>query len=537
MRQFYACFCVVWGIVFGVCAASATAQAEPDAGIRRVVVLAPRAIAPTPQVQQRIEQERARRSKARRKSKRRMPVPQVSSASNAAAPTLSASNVPAPTIPTVSIPNVAAQAGKDSHAPKTEANSAPRMDAGRPKQNLSQAPAAPFAATQPSGASTSSGKTDVVPPEQRASLAQALFVDALTERLQDRLGIVVAGDNEITAACQTLHLTPEQAAQPDNARRLCVQLHCQAALIPHITACTLREAATRDAAVFAQIETIFAPTQAEQVPSGKAAANDTPPLAQWPARLEVAGTASSDRVLLHSAYKKPQADLIRDATQQAVNILLHALRTGEQAPFMRMEDRIAVTPVLAPGGADKLIFTASGRRVMPASVGELHASVTALFLPDLLPLAPGHILNENDVAVAFAAQGGKPKELWRGEDQPAINRVQTLGRSLRVDYVLLSRVTDVELSESEGASDATGNASATERQRAVRVEAVAALVRVGDGVLLWHDRAIATMAAPLPMFTVNGKSPSTQSLVHDATRFALVELQRRLRRYRSTFER
>lgn len=498
LRQFYACFFFVWGVVFSVCAATpATAQTqpdagirrtEPDAGIRRVVVLAPpRAIMPTPQVQQRIEQERARRSKARHKSKRRLPVPQVSSAPNVAASTVSASNI---STPTVSTPNI----------------------------------------------STSSGKTDAVAPEQRAALAQALLVDTLTERLQDRLGVVVAGENEVAAACQILHLTPEQAAQPDNARRLCVQLHCQAALVPHITACTLREAATRDAAVFAQLETVFVPTQAEQVPSGKAAANDTPPLAQWPARLEVAGTASSDRVLLHSAYKQPQADLIRDATQQAVNILLHALRTGEQAPFMRMEDRIAVSPVLAPEGADKLIFTTSGRRVMPASVGELHASVTALFLPDLLPLAPGHILDENDVAVAFAAQGLKPKELWKGEDQPAINRVQTLGRSLRVHYVLLSRVTDVELSESEGASDAISNGTATERQRGVRVEAVAALVRVGDGALLWHDRAIATLAAPLPEFTVNGKSPSTQSLVRDATRFALVELQRRLRRYRSTFE-
>ena len=60
------------------------------------------------------------------------------------------------------------------------------------------------------------------------------------------------------------------------------------------------------------------------------------------------------------------------------------------------------------------------------------------------------------------------------------------------------------------------------------------LVRIGDGVALWSDRAAATMTVrPEDSLTA---SLSDQQVAEDAVRFALLELQRRFRRYRASFE-
>ena len=464
----------------------------PEAAIKRVIVLLPARSSTAPQVQWRIDRERAANSKKRRKSRKR------STQARAA----------------VSTPASVAPAGKIDNRTKTpEKSVAPGSGSG-----------SPAASQLPGSAALIAGKIDVVPPEQRVMLAQALLTDALTERLQERLEVVVVGENETGQALQTLHLTPEQAMQPDNARRLCAMLNSQAILMPRVTACAIHEGAIRDAEVFADIRI------------ANVSPVDTSLITRWPAHVEAAGTAFADRVLFHKQYKKPQGDLIRDAAQQTVSLLLHALRVGEQAPFMRPGDRIAVTPVLTPSGADKLIFTAVGRRVAPTPLANLHADVSALFLPDLLPIATDRVVSENDVRAFLVAQGIREASLWTNEDQPDLARVQTLGRSLHVEYALLTRVTDVELSESEPHTPVVANTSAAEQGRSARVEATAALVRVEDGVLLWHDRAVATMMASSSP-AADSKPQTNQTLTRDAAHFALVELQRRLRRYRSTFER
>lgn len=482
-----------------------TAQITPADTLTRVLLLTPpRPLSPTPQIQWHLAQERAARSKTRRKSRRRPPASQS-------------------TLPLLNGSSVGANGGKAS--PSHASAAAPSPTAPTEGKTL----AAPI-----------EGKMDVVPLEQRVPLAQALFVDVLAARLQDRLGVSVAGENEVSDALKALHLTPEQAMQPANARLLCVRLHCGAALMPRVTACTVREDGTRDAMVFAQVRIVTngsAATPMLRKPSAKSTlpAEGAPMPADWPMQMETAGTSSSDRVLFHKQYKQPQGDVIRDATQQAVNLLLHALRTGQEAPFLRAEDRIAVTPTLLPSGADKLVFTPKGRRVEPVLLEPFAVSLLPLFLPDLMPVAPERIVGETEVREALSAQQSAPALLWKGEDQPARERVQALGRRLRADYVLQARITDVQLSESAPETHASADIPASEQTHAARVEATAALTRIGDGALLWHDRVTATMAASPA--TVGSRAPQTnQTLIRDATHFALVELQRRLRRYRNTFE-
>ena len=529
-------------IVVGVCAeVDGSAQLQkpgsvpvaPEFAIRRVAVLLPARSTPaTPQIQWRIEQERASSRKARAKSRRR-----------------SRKSKPMAAVPSAPMQDARAASGRpDNRVGLPNGNVAPRADI-IPTQS----------AVSPGSGAPAAGKTDVVPPEQRAPLAQALLADALVDRLQDRLGLVVAGDTETAQALQALHLTPEQAMQPDNARRLCARLNCQAVLLPRVTACAIHEGVTRDVSVFADVRLAgtvgFGSNPAK--PSNSAGGDETrkgqrspfsvhagreitspdavPALAGWPAQISTAGTAIADRVLFHKQYQKSQGDLIRDASLQAITLLAHALRVGEQAPFMHPSDRVAVTPVLIPASADELIFTAAGRRVVPAPLADNHTDISALFLPDLLPVASERIVGEEEVRAALAAQGLRESGLWADEDHPASARVQSLGRKLRAQYMLLTRVTDVELSASEvGGTIAAVNTLAVEQGRSARVEASGALMRVEDGALLWRDRVTATMTAS-PRTAAAPKSQSNQALTHDAIHFALVELQRRLRRYRSTF--
>ena len=429
-----------------------------------------------------------------------------------------------------------------------------------------------------------------VPVEQRTALAQALFADMVTERVQERLGVVVATQSEVSAALNALHLTPadiQDRSKPENGRRLRESLRCQVILVPTITQCEIKDGLTRDVTLYARIliekatkgETAAitaaqnlsanrAEKQSETLLKAKGGNSDTRgggklepegvSAAQWPVLLDVAGVASAAQVLFHQQYQKPQGDLLRDAAQQAVSLLVHTLRTGEQAPFMRPSDRLVVSPVFAPAQTDKLVFTKTGRRVQLAAVRGLSENVSGLFTPDLRPLPAGRILeteaSESKRPPATSEQAANTlwNSLWHkgrnGKDEtlPDVGRVQILARRVGADYALLARVTDIEVSE--GASDPAtlvSNAAPAEAERAVRVEAVAVLVRVSDGAILWQDRATSTTTAPLGAQGAAGSASSekaaqsiqpVQSMIHDATRFALIELQRRLRHYRAQFE-
>ena len=254
--------------------------------------------------------------------------------------------------------------------------------------------------------------------------------------------------------------------------------------------------------------------------------------------LEIAGASSSERVIFRSRYKKKQEDCLRDAAQQAANYLMHALRTGEFNPFMRPADRLAIAPVLSPVQADKLIFTPSGRRVQPVAVRDLAQDVSALFTPDLLPLTADRIVDASEVkeALAKSSQNAERQKseavLWTADHGPDMPRVLTLARGLHVDYILLTRINDIELSEGQAgpALLASSGPTAEPLEQSANVDASAILVRVSDGVLLWQDRGSAIMKS------VNGHIQNYRGLIHDATRFALLELQRRLRLYRAKFE-
>lgn len=554
---------------------------EPVSGqedqVRRLIVLIPsRLETTTPQAQHGAEQAAAKILSARKpRGKRRKRLFTLPGTSRESVP-------PAPAPPVFRTEKADSDPKSGQRSEKAAEKSLGKTADKTPKDKRSSAVKSGGKAAADSSAK--SKPPDTVPVEQRAILAQALFADVLAERIQERLGVAVAAQTEVSAALSALRLTPaaiEDRDKPENGRRLCAYLHCQAILIPHILQCKVKDGLTRDITCYARvtIEKIGKTEKNETPvdnPKGKLAGKrpdgthrkaetngegqqdpEGVSAARWPARLDVAGAASASQVLFHRQYQKPQGDLIRDAAQQAASLLAHTLRTGEQAPFMRPADRLAVLPIPAPTQADKLVFTKLGRRVQPLAVQRLNGNVSALFTPDLLPLSSDHILDASEVMarveLAYEQSGSVQEKnsenlrnlkslenLWKhGKDEmaPDTGRVQFLGRRLGTDYVLLARITDIEVSE--GAADPAtlvSNITPGEPERAVRVEAVAALVRVVDGTVQWQDRATATVTSPLTAQSAAGSASAERSLVHDTIRFALMELERRLRHYRTGFE-
>ena len=470
--------------------------------------------------------------------------------------------------------------GKYTSAPRKKRASARRRLFTLPHAPSPSAPLSVKAGERQSGAGgksapPSAAKTkiaDIVPADERNALAQSLLTDMLSERLHDRLGLTVISQGETDAALKTLHLNAAlvgDAAHVENTRRLCALLNCQAIFVPRLTSCQVRDGLTREVTLHARVTVQTVP---ELVGGERPASAKTEPesvaAAAWPAQIDTAGASQSERVLFHSQYQKPQGDLIRDAAGQAANLFAHALGKGEQAPFARLADRLAVTPVLAPSQADKLMFTPSGRRVVPAAIRNLNMDVSDQFTPFLLPLTAERIAPATAVRQALAEAGMTGASLWQGENRPNIARVQALAQRLHVDYVLLARITDVELAEgatdpaAESAGTTEENATAQaarqavthtiapssapntrpertaqgEQERAARVEAAAALVRAVDGAILWRERATATMSAPGGANRDARSRQTDASLIHDATRFALIELARRFRHYRADFE-
>ena len=176
---------------------------------------------------------------------------------------------------------------------------------------------------------------------------------------------------------------------------------------------------------------------------------------------------------------------------------------------------------------DALLFTPEGRHVAAAAVRDLPTDLSGQFEPDIAPLDGKEVIPVERSRAMLKQEGITVEALWR-QDQPEAARVQTLGQRLQVSYVLMAHITAVELQT--GTPDA-GQEFAT---REARAEAVGALVRIADGVVLWQDHATATMTLH-PAGDRKAASVDKQA-VEQAEHFALMELQRHFRAYRAHFE-
>src|SRR5581483_4306098 len=329
---------------------------------------------------------------------------------------------------------------------------------------------------------------------QLRPFAAALLADAMAERLHRDLRLAVAPETELRAALVALRVKPEEAFGPEAARRLCLRLRCDRLLVANVTDAALREGATRDVTLRAEV----------RVPGGlgmdETAARTQPGNAAGttlPVAFSVSSAASTGHRLFSQRYRQTRLQLAAEAARQAAALAVHTLRTGEIAPFMQPEARVAVLPVPGPAQSDRLLFTPQGRRAQAIPAPEWVARMALTFAPDLRPVAPQNVLGPETTRRALAEMRLLPAALWREEGLPDTARVRTLGKRLGADYVLLARITSLEVSEGllDPLAQPTGLPPQAAWERQARTEVVGALVETRTGALLWQDRATATMSA------------------------------------------
>ncbi len=365
-------------------------------------------------------------------------------------------------------------------------------------------------------------------PDQLRALCETLFYTDLAASLRTKRHLILPTETEVRNAMATLHLTPASLQNSEMARRLGRELDCDAVLLPAWTHLERSEGLTRSLTLRGTLHFVLLdPTERMDAPSSGKRRKRHASTPSLPSMFAFMGTAATGYNAFQEGYRRTTVQLALEAVQQAAASASHTLWTGEVTPFALAEERLALLPVPAPAEADALLFTPDGRRVATAAVRHLSADLTSQFRPEIAPLSGKEVVPPERARELLLQEGITVQALWR-QDQPEVARVQALGAQLRVSYVLMANITAIELQT--GTPD-PGQAFAT---REARAEAVGALVRVSDGVILWQDHATATMT----LNPTGDHKPASidQQAVAQAEHFALTALQGRFRTYRNHFE-
>jgi hypothetical protein len=366
---------------------------------------------------------------------------------------------------------------------------------------------------------------------QMQTLGTALFYDALRERLRNRLKVALVPEEEVQAALSAARTNAPSPLSPEEAHQLGMRLNSAIVLEACHLRVQTRSASTQEVIVWVELRVPL------RSPEGGA---NVPPMP-----LPVAGAASAGRILFTDRYTDTKFALLRQAVRHAAARAVHTLRTGLIPLFSQAGERLALAPVLSRPTANKLRFTATGRLSIPVGVRDLPVEYPRPFQPTLLPLPASAIRRPDIVKLTMREQKIPLSALWESGDQPDIARVCQLGRKLRVDYILLARVLDIEVHEDVSCEPESAEKSLSVSALVLRpddpqsyegqAEVAGVLVRVADGAILWQDRASATMTLRNAPRRSPSAAPLDRLAALDAVKFALLELQRRFQRYDEGF--
>jgi hypothetical protein len=366
----------------------------------------------------------------------------------------------------------------------------------------------------------------------------------------------IVPENEVENALKETGLTLETVNTAANAEQLSARLHCDAIIVPRLLRLRLREGETRDLAFWASLR-VYRLNRVEadgtRNSSGTDAGTKTTKASIVTTDYPISGAASSERAPFQSRYLKDWTQLVQEAGKQAAGIASQTFLTGNIAPFARQSDIVALIPVESPAQADALIFKSAGRRVIPNALTHLPSDVSARFHPPLLPLFDDAVLKSDSVKHALSGLRLAPDSLWSKAEMPDTAKARLLGLQLKADYILMARIGDLEIAQemgrprgsapsnlnvnAEARDPGAGSRTLSGQQVSASAEAIGAFVRVSDGALLWHERTTATSTIALPAGTPEGDSPAARRAATDAIQFALLQLERRFRQFRSRYER
>ena len=261
--------------------------------------------------------------------------------------------------------------------PASLARSAPSKPPAAKAQSANKA-AGP---KQPSVEAPQPDTPDYTPAQLRA-ITEALFWDALAERLDRHLEPQVVPQSEMLEALKELHLSPSTAPTGARLAELCGKLNCEAVLVPGRCQIRTREADIRALSLWFSVR-IIRPGSGQSPPG--ADRQRAPNGIDYP----IAGASYSETAPFQDRFFKDWPQIAGEAARQAADVAGHTLATGIVAPFVGERDRVAIAPVPAPRQADALMFRPSGRTVVPAALRQMPAGPLRLFSPGPASAVPG----------------------------------------------------------------------------------------------------------------------------------------------------
>ena len=243
------------------------------------------------------------------------------------------------------------------------------------------------------------------------------------------------------------------------------------------------------------------------------------------------GFAGTLRKLMGKGNMKTDSDLVTEAIAKTTRELVHTLDTGEEMPFAR-SCRVAVLPASIPAAVEKQIDGSRGG--VSLSTDSLSRISDVLFQPELGPVA-----ERVDDDLVKNAMEGQPMEVgavFAGTTSTAERALRTIAQSLKVEYLFVSRIADIDYSEREiGARD--GGIPRKGVERHVEIEAHGALIRASDLHILWIDRVRGSTVARTEYVRHQPRIRRDDQCIADAARAAYGFLRYGLEEYKRRFER
>ncbi len=236
--------------------------------------------------------------------------------------------------------------------------------------------------------------------------------------------------------------------------------------------------------------------------------------------IPVVGVCHVPHELLRKVYLLSRGSVLWQACMNCAREAVHIIWAGGTDPFASANSSLLIAPTPSLPNSDLLQFTSTGRVAVPSGLKNLPTNVSSLFHPNLLPLNMQNIVSASTASEAMEASSLTSKSLWTGT-VPDLSVVTNLGKRLKVDYVLMARITDLEAT------------SGPTQRRPFRFDgraiAVGDLVRVSDGAILWQSTAEDTMHG------YKASRSDTAKIMRFAELFALSGIADKFDSYKKSF--
>lgn len=340
--------------------------------------------------------------------------------------------------------------------------------------------------------------------EQLRQIGEALFTDALRERLQKRSSLQLVSIQDVAEArAKVGRVSDSQLVM----KRLQEILDCDVVLDPNALGVRLQEDAVRSVLFWGSVVCY------EIMAEGDGTFRD----------VFGSGAGKCNKAPFNDGYLKPVPMLLTQGADGAAAMAANAFITRLDAPFALRGETVAFVPIPAPQQVDGLLFASEGRRLIKAVFQNLPTDISSHFRPDILP---ARTLDATRVSSSLQGMGWNVESLWKSPTQTDKARLKELGAKLGATYVMAVRISFVEAELRNNP-----NANPPYHADAARAEAVGMMLRVADGMVLWEERVQATMEGRFS----DTRRDGAKRVVQDAERFALLELQRRFAKYRNSW--